>query len=94
LGKCSCYWSRRHKNPGDGLQQAKEYAEVLDLKFAYATNGHSIVEHDFLTGKETNLDTFPKEDKWEMDGPYGYPPPPEDHAFVRAETAESLPDFS
>jgi type I restriction enzyme R subunit len=51
-----------HKNPGDGLQQAKDYAEVLDLKFAYATNGHSIVEHDFLTGKETNLDTFPKPD--------------------------------
>jgi len=49
-----------HKNPGDGLQQAKDYAQVLDLKFAYATNGHSIVEHDFLTGKETNLDTFPK----------------------------------
>lgn len=51
-----------HKNPGDGLQQAKDYAQVLDLKFAYATNGHSIVEHDFLTGKETNLDIFPKPD--------------------------------
>lgn len=34
------------------------------------------------------------EDKWEMDGAYGYPPPAEDHAFVRSETAESLPDFS
>jgi type I restriction enzyme R subunit len=33
-----------HKNSGDGLQQAKEYAQVLDLKFAYATNGHGIVE--------------------------------------------------
>jgi len=33
-----------HKNPGDGLQQAKEYAQSLDLKFAYATNGHGIVE--------------------------------------------------
>jgi len=32
-----------HKNPGDGLQQAKEYAQILDLKFAYATNGHGIV---------------------------------------------------
>ena len=52
-----------HKNPGDGLQQAKEYAQVLDLKFAYATNGHGIVEHDFLTGKETNLDAFPKPDE-------------------------------
>ena len=51
-----------HKNPGDGLQQAKDYAQVLDLKFAYATNGHSVVEHDFLTGKETNLDAFPTPD--------------------------------
>ena len=34
------------------------------------------------------------EDKWEMDGPYGYPPPGEDHAFVRSETAASLPGFS
>lgn len=54
-----------HKSPGDGLQQAKEYAQVLDLKFAYATNGHGIVEHDFLTGKETNLDAFPApEELW------------------------------
>jgi type I restriction enzyme R subunit len=52
-----------HKQPGDGLQQAKDYAQVLDLKFAYATNGHGIVEHDFLTGKETKLDAFPKPDE-------------------------------
>jgi type I restriction enzyme, R subunit len=52
-----------HKNPGDGLQQAKDYAEILDLKFAYATNGHGIVEHDFLKGKETNLDAFPSPDE-------------------------------
>jgi type I restriction enzyme R subunit len=50
------------KSPGDGLQQAKEYAEALDLKFAYSTNGYSIVEHDFLTGKESNLDAFPSPD--------------------------------
>ena len=29
----------KYKKPGDGLQQAKEYAEILGLKFAYATNG-------------------------------------------------------
>jgi type I restriction enzyme R subunit len=28
-----------YKTPGQGLQQAKEYAEILRLKFAYATNG-------------------------------------------------------
>lgn len=48
-----------NKHPGDGMQQAKEYAEILGLKFAYSTNGHSVVEHDFITGKETEMDTFP-----------------------------------
>jgi type I restriction enzyme, R subunit len=48
-----------YKKPGDGLQQAKQYAQTLGLKFAYATNGHGIVEHDFLTGKDTDLDAFP-----------------------------------
>src|SRR5688572_23481821 len=31
-----------YKNPGDGLQQAKEYAEILGLKFAYSTSGRII----------------------------------------------------
>ncbi|MBL8075122.1 MAG: DEAD/DEAH box helicase family protein [Nitrospira sp.] len=48
-----------YKFPADGLQQAKEYAEVLGLKFAYSTNGHGIVEFDFLTGQERNLESFP-----------------------------------
>jgi len=44
---------------GDGLQQAKDYAEILGLSFAYATNGTGIVEFDYLTGQERNLDAFP-----------------------------------
>lgn len=48
-----------YKSPADGLQQAKDYAEVLGLKFAYSTNGHGIVEFDFLTGRERNLEAFP-----------------------------------
>ena len=48
-----------YKSPGEGLQQAKEYAEILGLKFAYATNGHGIIEFDYLTGLETKLDIFP-----------------------------------
>lgn len=47
------------KHASDGLQQAKDYAQDLGLKFAYSTNGHSIVEFDFLTGKESELTTFP-----------------------------------
>jgi type I restriction enzyme R subunit len=54
-----------HKRPGQGLQQAKEYAEILDLKFAYATNGHGIVEFDYLTGLERELAAFPTpEELW------------------------------
>jgi len=48
-----------HRLPADGLQQAKEYAQTLGLKFAYATNGKGIVEFDFTTGKESELETFP-----------------------------------
>jgi type I restriction enzyme R subunit len=49
-----------YKLPGDGLQQAKEYAEILGLKFAYSTNGHGIVEFDYITGQERQLGAFPK----------------------------------
>ncbi len=45
--------------PGQGLQQAKDYAEILGLKFAYATNGHGIIEFDYLTGHEQELTDFP-----------------------------------
>ena len=55
-----------YKNAGDGLQQAKEYAQVLGLKFAYSTNGHGITEHDFITGRDTDLGTFPTpQDLWQ-----------------------------
>ena len=54
-----------YAHPGDGLQQAKEYAQILGLKFAYATNGCGIVEHDFLTGRDNDLEGFPSaEDLW------------------------------
>jgi len=48
-----------YKLPGDGLGQAKEYAEILGLKFAYSTNGHGIIEFDYLTGKEKEIESFP-----------------------------------
>lgn len=49
--------------PGEGLQQAKEYAEILGLRFAYSTNGHGIVEFDYATGVESELDAFPTPDQ-------------------------------
>lgn len=50
---------RKQKSPQDGLQQAKQYAELLGLKFAYSTNGRGIVEFDYTTGRITEMDSFP-----------------------------------
>ena len=51
--------------PGHGLQQAKDYAEILGLKFAYSTNGHGIIEFDYTTGQERQMDAFPTpEELW------------------------------
>ena len=36
--------------PTLGLDQAKGYAKRLQIKFAFATNGHLFTEHDFFTG--------------------------------------------
>lgn len=46
-----------------GLQQAMAYAQMLDLPFAYSSNGDSFAEHDFLTGKERilQLNEFPSQ---------------------------------
>lgn len=48
---------------GDGLQQAKDYAEILGIKFAYATNGREIIEFDFITGIERRIDRYPTPDE-------------------------------
>ena len=46
-----------------GLQQAMTYAQMLDIPFAYSSNGDGFMEHDFLTGqeREISLDEFPSE---------------------------------
>lgn len=47
-----------------GLQQAMTYAQMLDVKFAYSSNGEGFAEHDFLTGKERefSMEEFPTKD--------------------------------
>ena len=44
-----------------GLQQAMTYAQMLDVPFAYSSNGDAFYEHDFLTGeeREITLEQFP-----------------------------------
>ena len=48
-----------------GMQQAKIYAQMLDLKFAYSSNGDGFHEFDFNTGAERDLklDEFPTMDE-------------------------------
>ncbi|MDR2605195.1 MAG: DEAD/DEAH box helicase family protein [Desulfovibrio sp.] len=51
------------KPAADGLQQAKDYADILGLQFAYAGNGKEIIEFDRLTGLECRLAAFPPPDE-------------------------------
>ncbi len=48
-----------------GLQQAITYAQMMDLPFAYSSNGDDFYEHNFLTGQEQQiaLDKFPTQDE-------------------------------
>lgn len=48
-----------------GMQQAIIYAQMLDVPFAYSSNGDAFMEHDFLTGQERpiSLDAFPTPDE-------------------------------
>lgn len=56
---------------GDGMQQALEYAEILDIPFAYSSNGDAFLEHDrtVTSGsvtREIPLDQFPSpQELWE-----------------------------
>lgn len=47
--------------PHDGIQQALDYAGILDIPFAYSSNGAAFVEHDLNAGteRELRMDEFP-----------------------------------
>ena len=56
---------------GNGIQQALEYADILDLPVAFSSNGDGFLEHDRsgfsnLVEQELSLDNFPSPDQlWE-----------------------------
>ncbi len=51
----------------EGVAQAKRYAERLQARFAYSTNGVGIYQVDMHTGKEVYLDRYPTPDElWEL----------------------------
>ncbi|RZO86151.1 MAG: DEAD/DEAH box helicase [Oceanococcus sp.] len=42
----------------EGVRQAKDYAQRLQCRFGYATNGHQIYQMDMLTGEEGLVERF------------------------------------
>ena len=66
---------------GGGMQQALEYAEILDVPFVYSSNGDAFLEHDRtkksgVVTREIPLDQFPSpEELWSRySGAKGYTP--------------------
>ena len=50
----------------EGVPQAKEYADMLGIRFAYATNGNDIWEMDRQTYKERFVSSYPSpEELWQ-----------------------------
>jgi len=58
--------AKDNKHPvGAGMQQALEYARMMNVSFVYSSNGDGFVEHDVFTGIECELtlDEFPTPEK-------------------------------
>jgi type I restriction enzyme R subunit len=52
---------------GEGVQQAKDYAQKLSLKMTYATNGREIYQIDMLSGVEELVSQYPTPDElWNL----------------------------
>lgn len=77
----------RDKYYTDGLGQAKDYADRLNIRFAYATNGLNIYEVDREEGVEGDVSKFPSpQELWEMT----YPSPTEEYKKEIADWKERL----
>ncbi|MCC5915648.1 MAG: DEAD/DEAH box helicase family protein, partial [Balneolaceae bacterium] len=60
----------RDKYYTDGVGQVKQYAEHLNIRFSYSTNGQRHYEIDMETGEEREIDQFPKpQEIWERTFP-------------------------
>jgi len=77
----------RDKYYTDGLGQAKDYAERLNIRYTYCTNGLQIYGADIQEGTEGDVSTYPTPDElWEMT----YPTPKEDYKKEIANWKERL----
>ena len=51
----------------DGVAQAKKYAELLNVRFTFATNGKTIYQIDMQNGSEHEIERYPTPDElWNM----------------------------
>lgn len=56
---------------GAGLEQSKAYARMLDIPFAYSSNGHEFIEFDFFQNRSREISSFPSPDElWRRWGCY------------------------
>ena len=54
----------------EGVGQAKRYAERLQVRFTFSTNGHRIYRIDMLTGEECDVENYPNPDElWNLTFP-------------------------
>src|SRR5712671_4778549 len=53
----------RDKGDTDGVGQAKAYAEKLQARFAYSTNGRRIYQVDMESGAEAYVERYPTPDE-------------------------------
>ena len=51
------------KGDTEGVGQAKAYAEKLQARFAFSTNGRRIYQIDMATGKEGYVERYPTPDE-------------------------------
>jgi len=57
----------RDKGDTEGVQQAKRYAEMLQARYAYSTNGLKIYQIDMVTGEEQYIDRYPTpQELWDL----------------------------
>ena len=54
---------KRELHDTEGLGQAKKYAEKLQVRFAYSTNGDRIYQVDMHTGAEGYISAYPSPDQ-------------------------------
>ena len=59
--------AKRESSPvTEGLGQAKHYAQMLQSRFAFSTNGHGIYRVDMQTGEESDVEDYPTpEELWQ-----------------------------